>query len=656
MATRVYQYGLLPPTTNAELIDDQIRGAHRYRNVLVEIERERRDAVRQILSSHPDVEPLEALLVELVKERDAARQVILVSRQKSRSRSETTADRAAVKTLNDRVRVARVEVKAAKQAIIADVQIQERLTAAEEHSRERVRKARGECGVYWGTYLLQEAAADQARGSRTPPSFVPYRGEGRVSVQLQGGLSLDELWGTDTQLQIGEMSTDPHVQRPWKPPARPLRLRIGSDAKRGPIWGVWPLIMHRPLPPGAIVKSATVSRRRKDCLGWEWRLDITITTDAVALARPVPAAGVVALNLGFCQRPDGGIRSGYVVGDDGAEQEITVGKSDLLRGRDLTPEQIARANSWVTNGVSKADSIRSIRDGNMNEMQAALSAWKAEQQEWHAALARRISCDRDSADRDSFFRVAMYIFEGGPCWPAWFHDRIQHVHVWKAQERFRALSTAWRKERERCEGRDIQGFSGDDRGFKLLEAWRRRDDHLDPYEAGLRRSALRDRKEGYRIIASRMAKQYRMLVIDDTDLHNFEATPPPESLALHLTVVNHNQRLAAASELRAAFVNAFGPARIFTASAVDVTRKCNACGVINTWDRLAAGRAHTCTGCGISWDQDANACRNLLREWSRAEADWETARSAKLANAKPSRSQRLRAARTAKPVAEGARD
>ena len=58
MTSRIYEYGLLPPTTNAALVDDQIRLAHRYRNKLVEIERERRVKVRQILTGHADTEPL----------------------------------------------------------------------------------------------------------------------------------------------------------------------------------------------------------------------------------------------------------------------------------------------------------------------------------------------------------------------------------------------------------------------------------------------------------------------------------------------------------------------------------------------------------------------------------------------------------------------
>ena len=45
---RVYKYGCLAPTLNAQLVHEQIRAAHRYRNQLVEIERARRAAMREL--------------------------------------------------------------------------------------------------------------------------------------------------------------------------------------------------------------------------------------------------------------------------------------------------------------------------------------------------------------------------------------------------------------------------------------------------------------------------------------------------------------------------------------------------------------------------------------------------------------------------------
>lgn len=49
MTIRNFVYGLLPLDVGADLVADQMRLAHRYRNLLVEIERERRTRVRDAI-------------------------------------------------------------------------------------------------------------------------------------------------------------------------------------------------------------------------------------------------------------------------------------------------------------------------------------------------------------------------------------------------------------------------------------------------------------------------------------------------------------------------------------------------------------------------------------------------------------------------------
>src|SRR5690606_35252945 len=169
--------------------------------------------------------------------------------------------------------------------------------------------------------------------------------------------------------------------------------------------------------------------------------------------------------------------------------------------------------------------------------------------------------------------------------------------------------------------------------------------YLQRYEAGLLRGALGHRREIYRRLAAHLARRYRTLVVDDTDLRALQRSPAPESERTEIDVAKRSQRLAAGSELRAALVSAFGERRVVRLSAQDVTRTCHACGSIEQWDRAASGRLHTCSSCGARWDQDDNACRNLLREWSRAADEWEAARARKDAERNESRSERLRRGR-----------
>lgn len=686
MPTIVYQYGLLPPTKNADLVTDQMRLAHRYRNKLTEIEIQRRETVRKILSTHPDVEPMQAELEALIQQRDEARAAIRASRAASRSRSETKAQRDAVSQFAARCRDLVIKLKEAKRALSEDVSVQEAIAEAEELSRERVRQERAKCGVYWGTYLLQEASADQARTAKLAPKFVPERmGRFQVSVQIQKGISVEDLFKSDTRIQIAPLPDDAYsLERPRgyrRRAARTvLRMRVGSDG-RDPVWAEWPMIMHRPIPAGATIKVATVTRRRRDCLRDRWTVSLTVNLEAPV--RTAPADGVCALNLGFCKRGDD-YRAGYIVGDDGAQHEI------LAVARDIE-------------ALTKSDSIRGFRDKNLNAMRAALWAWRSgtspdasgtvgiicdtsagESATLHVERQHQLGDDAEthdhgrtvtsvpdsglvtmlqqkrrdrtsvegSATEGSTTDVTDRTSAGDPVTqadsegtsaevigdpmaarlPEWFAKTTTHVHAWRSADRFRHLLRSW----------SAQRWDGDHIGYNLLVAWNERDEHLECYEANMRSTALRRRRERYRILAAQMAAKYRTIVIDNTDLRDFHRNPNEESDKANIAAIKRMVRWVAGYQLREALVNSFGAERVSKQSAVDVTRRCSDCGVVNDWDRSVSERKHTCTGCGETWDQDANACRNLIKAHRMDET---TDRDQKK---RPSRSERLRESKSKK--------
>jgi len=625
---RVFEYGLRAPIVNGELVEQQMRAAHVYRNLLTEMERARRQAVRDVMAAHPDMAPIEARLAEIVARRDGVRKAIATTRGITRSRSESPEQRALARELGSQIRDLRAEIKSNRKAVVEAVKPE--LDRIEEESLRKRKEARANCGVYWGTYLLQEADADRARQEVFAPKFHAWRGEGRVSVQIQKGITLDELYGQDTQLHIDavpESAHDPGVRRGDRRRARRtlVRMRVQSDGGK-PVWAVWPMRYHRPLPPGSLIKVATISRRRHDCRSWDWLLHITVEIPDAAM-RPAPASGVVAINLGFCQRQGGTIRSGYMVADDGTEQEILLPRS-------------------VIDAIDKCDSIRSIRDKNMNTLKTQMGLWIATTRETYEKIAREIATDHRPLPPDvdgAWSRFCLYVAMNGPAWPAWFADAAATLHAWRSPDRFRRLAFWWREHR----------FRGDTIGFNLLEggpngtndwrteqtSWRYRDEHLERYESGMRRRALLRRRETYRVLAARATAQYRTLLLDDTDLRNFQRSPPPESESVEIRAVKRNRGLAAGSELRLTMVNAFGADRVVKMA--PTTKPCHACGTINTWDRREAGRSHQCSHCGAYWDQDANACRNMLAQYAQ---DLISAQAAPQEEKKPrlSRSQRLR--------------
>lgn len=768
MSVRVYEYGLLPPTLNSELVEQQLRDAHRYRNMLTEIERERRTKVRSIMASHQDMAPLQERISQLTEARDQARDAVKKKRAESRSRSESKAERDAIKDITAQIREVVLQVKDIRSAVAADPTVQFGLKETDAAARQRVRDERAKCGVYWGTYLLQEADADRARQETSMPKFEPYRGNGRVSVQLQGGLELPDLWGRDTQIQIAKVNPDaynPIVRRGERRRAgrTVVRLRVGS-LKAKPVWAEWPMIMHRPLPEGSVIKVATVLRRKRDCVSWYWRLQLTVDTSACLDARrPSPERGAVALNLGFCVRPGGVIRSGFLLGSDGWSQEVLAVKSDIYRGKPMTDAERARAEQWIANGIRKSEDIRSIRDNNLNLMKAVFAPWRAklldqpgdpgalgvpeqpveaghshgrqdelgrtpgpgdlDQDQPEGSGLRRALLEQPGDRRQDVMKttagsghtgsetspagtgpdreqpaVAGLVHDqeqpgdpghalhnqdwlgntetlitqeqpaiagrgnattqeqpagagpqvlpqeqpadAGPAVPivpgAWFEEATKSVSMWLSAARFRALSLRWQNER----------FPGDEEGFELLLAWRDRDEHLERYEAGIRGSALRDRLETYRIIAAQVAKRYRTLIVDGTDLSRYQSGGEVEDEKKDHDALRRNQRLAAGSLLRGALMNAFGPERIRKMPPAKRTTTCHSCSAVNVWDRtVAATRIHTCSHCGVQWDIDANFCRNLLVDWTTEQLE---PTAVVEEPKKPSRSERLRAAASTK--------
>ena len=557
MTARIYEYGLRAPTQEGARVSDQIWLAHRYRNLLCEIERRRREAVAAVLAAHPTIEPLSAAVDLLATEAEAADLAIRAARKTSRSRSDTVADRSALRDLRVRLKRARAEMRDAKRALRDDAPIQAQIAAVNEVDHCARLKARAECGVHWGSYLLIENAAIQAAKTaikeRTMPQFSAWDGNGAVGVQIQGGISVAEVHaGTDTRLQI-----DAVPEAAWtgtrgdrrRLGRTTLRMRVGSEG-RAPIWAVWPMVMHRPLPAGAVLKGARVIRRRH---GWRsrgshdtWHLQITVVLPDEYRTEPC-GTGMVAVHPGWRQVA-GGLRIGYVLGDDGHERELLLDDSVAPR-------------------IASADAIHGHRDDAIEALRPALSAWLA-----------------------------------GRDLPEWLAEQSRYLPMWRATSRFARLEARWRTER----------FAGDDEGYAMLDSWRRRDAHLYAYEDGRRDRALGHRREVYRRLAAELARRYEVLVLSDTDYRQLARRPRTEDERAAWDAANGQRHLAAVSTLTEACRQAFRArgGRIVTVASLDLTRTCHVCGAIVSWDQAAYVYA-TCA-CGATWDQDANAAHNSL--------------------------------------------
>ena len=630
--TRIYSYGCLLPIAGAELLEDQLRLANRYYNKLIEIERRRREAVDKItLSWSDDLGALDtaaqqALRLEeqyAIQKKDygdkapesaAMREImrvaraellcqayeLILSRRSEQSVSNLEALDKRVKSINEMLAVARAEVKALRagkekkvksvntKAAAARVKqlIQDQKAAKTDLQRERerlrtpalrcaqraigdiagaeIRSARAACGLYSATYLKTEEAAGQAAKTSYPglPHFQRYDGSGKIAVQLVGGISVKELFsGEDTQIRIKPVPEDTFYRRRHHrrlASRTVVKIRAGSNTDRTPKWVDLPIILHRPLPDDAVIKWAWIFRRRIGCRH-EYRLQLVFESNTFRTGVQKAGRGqaTIAIDLGWRKLEDGEIRVAYWLDDQGN------------KGQFLVPRYKPRTGDAVVFGHEKPEDLRSIRDKLLDAEKTTLRTWLA-----------------------------------ATSLPDWLKERTRYLHTWRAPGKLGALLTTWKKQR----------FDGDEEIVRKLEAWSKQDRHLLDWESSQRDRAQNHRREEYRLIANKIARVYSKIIIEVFDLRTFaKAKQPEDGLPSDGRRQRSNRMIASPSELRNVIRQAAVKtgAEVIEESAEYTTLTCALCGFTEKWD-AAPAIIHTCGRCGEEWDQDENACRNLL--------------------------------------------
>lgn len=597
METIVYKYGLLRPTQNADLVERQMRLAHNYRNDMTHIERARRAAVRELLAEHDEVRQIDEKLGLAKKALELALEAVAKHKGKERTRKVPPELRDAVTQARAEARALRVArfsaLKAAREAVAPA------LAAVEEHYSIMHKSIRAASGVYHGSYLLVDDAMNLVRkmpiftphGEPNDPRFVPWRHEGQIGVQIPNGIPVESLVD-DTRVRLEIAPVRGKSKRAVKNQYAVLWLRIGSEGpgNRTPVWARFPMILSRPLPPGAFVKRVSVKKREVGPIGTkpEWSVQFTLGVEHL---HHRCGTGMVAVDLGWRSMEDG-IRVGTWLGEI---PRTEVHPTGVKLGFTILP-------SRMQSGLDKVRSLRSIRDREFDKIRAALLDWFDKQRHTpflaDEALVAQIGpeslahwrknlpephlrkCDEaDLAHVDELYR------------------RIATLQQWKSAVRLHELVRWWTDHR----------VAGDTVAYSIAEAWRYQDRHLWAWEAHQSKKLKRYQLQVYREAAARLAATYETLVLEDLNLTEFAETPAPESGAAN--DAGDLRQIAAPSVLRAALVNAFGKHRVVLVPPEFTTKNCAHCGTTN---EVGAPLYFTCVNCGLAWDQDLNACHNLL--------------------------------------------
>jgi len=575
LPTRIYTYGTRAPTANAETVADQFLKARLYRNRLVEIELTRRTKVRAILNALPAVAPLMEARLKLEEELKAAREALQKAKVAERSRNpKASAERETIKRVLPLLKKLRDEIKEARQGAITP-EVKQALAVVEAENRETIKRARATSGLYWGTYLLVEKAAEQFRKGKMDPRFRRWDGSGRIGVQIQRtgkmlGMSVERLLGgVDTRLQVAPVPAYTFARETRRCDRRrairtAMKIRVQSDEKDNAIFAEFPLFYHRPLPADGIIKNAWVKRYR---IGRRMYHCLQVAVEsATFLPKVEPGRPVVAIDIGWrSKRDDDSLRIAYFYDSHGYHGEI-------------------RFPDGLKTLLSHPDSLRAIRDRMFNTHRKLLM---------------------DFATRYTEEGLSLRTL------PAWWSEEFAHLASWKTPVRLAKAALVWREKR----------FEGDEQIFSVIWAWRKQELHLYDWEANERNQTLAFRKDFYWRLANEFTKKYSVVVIEDFNLNDVAISSPPEGSGEEHEGTDksrHQRFISSLSEFRQ-ILECSGPkygAVVVKEDAVRSTMECHLCGYAEAWD--AAPRIqHRCEGCGEEWDQDRNAAQNLLHRWQK---------------------------------------
>lgn len=418
--------------------------------------------------------------------------------------------------------------------------------------------------LYWGTYLLLEDAWERAKrdepGWLATSSLPPHRRRGRIGVQVQGGISRDELAScTDTRVQLAVPNIEHAGEKPSEvglptrvcKPRGIFRLRVGTvEGKREPVWAEFPVKFHRALPSDAVVKWAVVTRTPGH-LYCPWKYHLCLTVETSEHARTVPGTrqeGTCAVNFGW--RLEGGtLRVATLNNDAGSPEHVRLPK-------------------LICDRFEKCKDLQSIIDSNFEEAKKTLASWIATQTSLPPAFAESFS----------------------------------GLETWRSPRRLSELVDYWREHR----------LPGDDQVYAALWYWRGRWIHLYQWATCNRQRAIASRMDFYRNLAKRIATTSARVLVEDFQIPQVAKRAPADAAETGGRAARENRTRAAVGELRLCIAQACAKYHCelgLVKSSLN-TRRCNVCGECREWNQ-SRELEHACPACGAVWDQDVNNTDNV---------------------------------------------
>lgn len=540
--------------TNVDTAIGILRTAHAYKNTLIGIERDRRSKVEALLRQlSPELITVDAEIAVIDNQIDAIYATVKKENIRRRVRLEDPVAKAAVESLKEIRKPLYQKRDAIRKALFKEDTFKTLVQPIEKEAKAASLAARSNCGVFWGTYLcIEESLKDMRSGA--PPEFRRFE-KGCIGVQLQKPAGIREILGYTHE-------ADPTSKlRKKQLPFTVRNTFLQLDGTSGWVSGR--------------IRIGTVDGTAKPIwLPFHCKLHREIPSDA-----RVTWAKLQFRKIATDYRWELQLTLSREAGWDDPKRELENGVVAIDIGWRKKKEGL-RVAYWVDAAgaqgeivipeerllrIKKVEDLASIRDRNFDAMVLRLRDW---------------------------------LKTNTP--PSWLLEALATLPVWTAQARLASVVLQWRDKR----------FSGDTDIFNELEAWRKQDKHLYTWQGHQRDGEQNWRTNLYRTFAAEIRKKYRTAVVELFNISKVAKLPDPTKEDAEQAKLARRYRFIAATSNLRNFISE-KQTKFEEVPADFTTQQCHLCGFTEKFD-AAASIDHTCSGCGQRWDQDYNACMNML--------------------------------------------
>jgi hypothetical protein len=670
--TKVYTYGVprLEPK-HAQIVYAQTRLAHKFRNRLVEIERERRVAYRTLRraldptlddleTSKDDIEnQIKATLKQLwlIKPEEREDSDVLMqlrdlenqSRDLGKKIGETAKAVEAThlapykKLRKERKAVAVAEYTAdqgkppathtagvvtaqVRAHMYDDPNVPEAWKACErtaEKAEKLGRDARNSSGCYPGVYQAIETAAKASfKTSKFMPKFVRFSDfRGPIGIQLTNGKGLSvrtAFAGTDPNLKIeihpdarlrGDRRLNANRARPFRVAAT-ARIKLSGRADKGVYIDV-PFVLHRPLPEDGVIKWVYLISTR---VGIRTIYELQFTLESPQFkAKESTATGTIAINFGWRALEDGRLRVATTF--DGIEHRVYT-----------LPYKMRETEKF-------RQTLMSFADQNFEDARKTFVAWLDTGVPLANSLTEKLSGIKQWKAHGKLAMIAKVL-------RSTFLTQDRTEELWRNWRDFRRLprpsrdgvAIPWSSYRSMGLGRgadydlfmphdfveqwlETQGVT-DPRVVMAfyLEHWRRKDEHLINWARSTERRTRLAKREIYRVAAANLAKDYHTVIARKWDMSKTAETPETQDDTRTPKEKRSNalRHFAGVSVFTGALKQAFGVERFVEVTGVP--------GISSAWHIDCGGfgvatkdsmEEVVCAQCAAPYNEDLNAARHL---------------------------------------------